>query len=121
MFLSPQLCCGLRHIMGFGVLVNHGADKVVRLIKLVALLVDFKLRQTHVRNPVRQIFNQQIRRQVDLLFKQDTGEQQAAAQHGNLLFEVALGLQCAIQNTAYLNGALHQLVIIAGGGDQLFT
>ena len=64
--------------------------KGIVLEQSVTLLVNFKLLQTQIRNPVGHIDKFICRRQRLLLLIQDTRQQQTASQHRNLLFDIAL-------------------------------
>jgi len=96
-------------------------DKRIALEQGIALLVYLKLLKTQIRDAVGHIFQLICRRQRLLLLIQNTRQQQAAFQHRDLFFYIALGLQRAIEPVFHPDVLLHQRVAILGGGDQLLA
>ena len=93
-------------------------DKRIILEQRVALLVDFELLQTQVGDPVGHIGKFIRRRQRLLLLIQNTRQQQTAFQNGDLFFNVAFGLQCAVKPVFDFDILLHQAVAVFGRGNQ---
>ena len=97
------------------------SDIGIALEQGVALLVNFKLFKPQVGNAISHILQLIRRRQRLLLLIKNARQQQAALEHGNLLFNIPLRLQSAVEPVLYLDIALHQLVAILRRLDQLLA
>ncbi len=96
-------------------------DVRIALEQRIALLVNLKLFEAQVGDAVRHIAQLLRRGQRLLLLIKDTRQQQAAFQHGNLLFYVTLGLQSAIEPGLHFDVALNQLITIFRRRNQSFA
>ena len=86
----------------------HFGNKRIALEQGIALLVNVKLFKTQIRNAVGHVFQLVGGRQRLLLLVKNARQQQASLQDGNLLFDIALSLQSAIQPVFDFNILLHQ-------------
>ena len=83
---------------------------LIALIELIPLLIQIELGQPQVGNPLFQIPRQFGVRQHLALLVENTRQQQAALEHGDLLVEIALHLRDPLQPALYLDVLLHQVV-----------
>lgn len=82
------------------------------------MLIDIELLQPQIGDARIHIRQQRALRQALLLLIQDARQHQAALQHLDLLFQVTLRLQPAIEPVLDPNVLLEQGVALFGGGDQ---
>ena len=97
------------------------AQVLLALEELIALLVDVELSQSQVGDLFVQVQGDLGIRQHLALLIEDAREQQAAAEHADLLVEIALGLGDAIQPALDLDVFLAQVVNFLRGFNQLLT
>ncbi|MNS60424.1 hypothetical protein D3C72_934210 [compost metagenome] len=98
-----------------GMTVFDFGDKHIALEKRIALLVDFKLFQTQIRNAVGHVFQFIGGRQRLLLLIKNARKQQTALQHRNLFFNITFRLQRAIQPIFDFDILLNQRVTAFSG------
>ncbi len=101
-----------------GVPLLQLADEGVALEQGIALLVNLKLLKTQVGDAVGHILQLVGGGQRLLLLVEDARQQQAPFQHRDLLFDIALGLQGAIEPVLNFDILLNQRVAFFRGVDQ---
>src|SRR5690606_16973997 len=102
-----------------GLVGEQAVDVVLQVAQLFALLVEFELVETDVGDLVGQVAVQLQPGQAFLLLVEDARQQQAAAQHVDLLVQGLVGLVDAVQLLLGLQVLPGQLVEPLGGAQQV--
>ncbi|MCY1513293.1 hypothetical protein D9M68_477830 [compost metagenome] len=104
----------LRRLLG-----QQAVDIALGVAQLVALLVQLELVEADVGDFVGQVVVQVQLGQRLLLLVEDLGQQQAALEHADLLFQGLVGLAEVVQLLAGLQALPGQLVEAVGGAQQV--